>query len=212
MGVATTVTSEEFAWREWFLGEGRFKEHGPRNRAVRGETGAPEKIPREWWERLEAFVARRHEGKEKPEIPPVSRRLAVAVHVPRPRVTDPGHISPHFHLDEFNCKDGTKVPKASVPALERLCTQVLEPLRERFGPCTIMSGYRHQAYNKKIGGAKFSQHVYDLHRNSVAADLTFARGRASEWADAAEPLLATGGLGRYPGFIHVDNRESKARW
>ena len=68
------------------------------------------------------------------------------------------------------------------------------------------------AYNKKIGGATFSQHIYDLHPSTVAADLTFARGRPSEWADAAEPLCANGGLVRYPGFVHVDNRGTRSRW
>jgi hypothetical protein len=46
----------------------------------------------------------------------------------------------------------------------------------------------------------------------VAADLVFARGAPPEWADAAESLCARGGLGRYPGFVHVDNRGAKARW
>lgn len=205
------VTAEEFAWREWFLGEGRFREHGPRNRAVRDQTGAPEKIPPEWWQRLEEFLARRHEGKEPGETPAVLRRLASTLRIP-PRRAEPGRLSPHFRVEEFNCKDGTAVPKGSVEALTRLANEVLEPLRERFGACHVMSGYRHQAYNRRIGGARFSQHIYDQHPKSVAADLTFARGRPSEWADAAEPLLGSGGLGRYPSFIHVDNRGARARW
>lgn len=206
------VTTEEFAWREWFLGEGRFKEHGRRNMSVRDETGAPRQIPSEWWARLEAFLARRHDGKEKTEAPPIVRRALVAVHVPVAKTSDPMQLSPHFNLREFSCKNGTQVPKGSVPALQRLCSEVLEPLRDRFGTCNVMSGYRPVDYNRKIGGAKFSQHIYDLHPNSVAADLTFARGRPSEWADAAEPLLQRGGLGRYGSFIHVDNRGTRSRW
>jgi hypothetical protein len=210
--VSTTVSEAELAWREWWLGTGRFAEHGRRNREVRGMTGAPERIPPEWWERLEAALAGRHEGSEQTESPSLVRRAIVAVRIPTPKVDDPSRLTPHFHLNEFACKDGTAVPKSSVPALRRLSTDVLEPLRDRFGPCTIMSGYRHAAYNKRIGGATFSQHVYDLHPSSVAADLIFARGRPSEWADAAEPLLGRGGLGRYPTFVHVDNRGTKARW
>jgi uncharacterized protein YcbK (DUF882 family) len=205
------VSQEEFAWREWVLGESRFKEHGPRNPAARAQTGAPDRIPTEWWARLEEFLARRDESKEPIETPSVVRRVLVATHIPQPRA-DGNQLSPHFALAEFSCKDGTKVPKAAVPALTHLCEKVLEPLRDRFGACTVMSGYRHTAYNKKIGGAKFSQHIYDLHPGSVAADLTFASGRPSEWAQAAEPLCESGGLGRYPGFVHVDNRDGKARW
>lgn len=207
-----TVSPEEFAWREWVLGEGRFKEHGPRNAEARGETGAPTRIPAEWWQRLEEFLARRHEGNEPAESPPALRRALAAVRAPTPRVADDSMLSPHFKVQEFHCKDGTHVPKAAVPALKKLCEEVLEPLRERFGPCTVMSGYRPTVYNKRIGGARFSQHIYDLHPATVAADLIFARGRPSEWADAAEPLLQRGGLGRYPGFLHVDSRGTKARW
>lgn len=209
--MAPQVTQEEFAWREWVLGESRFKEHGPRNRAARAETGAPQRIPDEWWARLEEFLARRDDSKEPGVTPSLVRRLVVAARIPQPRA-DGARLSPHFTLAEFACKDGTKVPSASVPALTRLCNEVLEPLRERFGACTVMSGYRPAAYNRRIGGAKFSQHIYDLHPDSVAADLTFAAGRPSDWAQAAEPLCERGGLGRYPGFVHVDNRPGKARW
>jgi hypothetical protein len=205
------VSQEEFAWREWVLGESRFKEHGPRNPAARAQTGAPERIPAEWWTRLEEFLARRDDSKEPSLKPPLLRRAAVAVRLPQARA-DGSQLSAHFRLTEFACKDGTRVPKSAVPALTQLCEQVLEPLRERFGSCTVMSGYRHTAYNKRIGGAKFSQHIYDLHPGSVAADLTFARGRPSDWAEAADPLCANGGLGRYSGFVHVDNRPGKARW
>jgi hypothetical protein len=210
--VPPQVTQEEFAWREWVLGEGRFKEHGPRNRLARDQTGAPARIPADWWERLEAFLARRYDSKEKPEKPSVARRVVTAAPLPTRRAKDDSRLSPHFRLAEFDCKDRTKVPRSAVPALRSLCEEVLEPLRERFGPCRITSGYRPAAYNRRIGGARFSQHVYELHPNSVAADLNFARGLPPEWAAAADSLLARGGVGRYPGFIHVDNRGTKARW
>jgi hypothetical protein len=207
-----SVSEAEFAWREWVLGEGRFAEKGSRDPESRAQTNAPERIPADWWERLEAFLARRNDSKEPAETPSLLRRVLVATHVPQPRAEDGSALSPHFRLEEFACKDGTKVPRSSVPALRHLCTEVLEPLREQFGPCDVMSGYRHTAYNSRIGGAKFSQHIYDLHPGSVAADLTFRRGRPADWAEAAEPLCEAGGLGRYSGFVHVDNRSGRARW
>jgi hypothetical protein len=210
--MSVDVTPAEFAWREWVLGEGRFADRGPRDAAARAETGAPDRIPADWWARLEAFLARRHEGNEPAAKPALLRRVLVATRLPVPRAKDAGNLAPHFHASEFSCKDGTAVPKAALPALTRLCEEVLEPLRERFGRCTIMSGYRPTAYNARIGGAKFSQHIYDLHPNTVAADLTFESGRPSDWAQVAESLCERGGLGRYPGFVHVDNRGTKARW
>ena len=207
-----SVSEAEFAWREWVLGEGRFAGKGGRDPESRAATNAPERIPADWWERLEAFLARRNDSKEPTETPPLLRRVLVATRIPQPRAEDSSALSTHFRLEEFACKDGTKVPRSSVAALRRLCADVLEPLRDQFGPCDVMSGYRHTAYNARIGGAKFSQHIYDLHPGSVAADLTFRRGRPADWAEAAEPLCESGGLGRYSGFVHVDNRPGRARW
>jgi hypothetical protein len=213
VAAAVKVSQEEFAWREWFLGEGRFKDDGRRNREARPRTGAPEKIPDDWWQRLEEFLARRDDSKEPAgKKPPLVKRAVVATRIPTARATGAGQLSDHFHVSEFSCHNGTAVPSSSVAALTRLCDDVLEPLRERFGPCTVMSGYRPSAYNRSIGGAKFSQHIYDLHPDTVAADLIFPNGSPGDWADAAEPLCARGGLGRYGTFIHVDNRGFHARW
>jgi hypothetical protein len=39
-----------------------------------------------------------------------------------------------------------------------LCNQVLEPIRVKFGPLNISSGYRSKVLNHYIGGALSSQH------------------------------------------------------
>ena len=123
-------------------------------------------------------------------------------------------ITAHFRLREFACRDGTPVPPSAHAALRRLCERYLEPMRERFGPGTVVSGYRPRAYNERIGGAARSRHVYDEHRDEAAADVRFARGTPKEWADEAERLGAPG-VGRYErsGFVHVDTRRGPpARW
>jgi hypothetical protein len=124
-----------------------------------------------------------------------------------------GQITPHFKLEEFHCHDGTHVPSAALPGLLRLCREVLEPLRAKFGVCRVNSGYRTAAYNKKIGGAPNSQHIYDIEPASVAADVRLASGTPAQWAAEADRLLAgRGGVGRYSSFVHVDNRPNRARW
>lgn len=125
-------------------------------------------------------------------------------------------------LSEFATHDGTPVPPDRVDDYRRLCHLVLEPLRERFGTCSVVSGYRHPAYNASIHGAKRSVHMAGRGGGipGVAADVRFARGGPIQWAEAAEPLLRRhyapgGGLGTYPGasgWVHVDTRSYKARW
>lgn len=199
------VSAAEFAWREWFLGEGRFAKDGRLNPRVRERTGAPGKVPREWWQRLEAFIAKR-DGAEPGRFVPARQRLRARL--PHRRALAAGRVSPHFNLAEFHCHDGTRVPQIAVPALEQLARDFLEPLRAQFGTTRVMSGYRHRAYNKRVGGATFSQHIYELTPTSVAADLIFERGTPRQWANAARRIAQRkklGGVGDYDSFVHVDN-------
>ena len=130
-------------------------------------------------------------------------------------------LSPHFHSREFACKDGTPVPTSSIPALREICVHLLEPLRSKYGRCTINSGYRHRTYNRNIGGAQFSQHIYDDDPKSVAVDVKFAKGSPRQWGRSAKWRFGAkriwrygrkgygrrGGVGVYPShnFIHVDS-------
>lgn len=99
----------------------------------------------------------------------------------------------------------------SVHALQRLCHRYLEPLRERFGPVTVVSGHRSPQHNAAVGGAPRSQHVYGEHGWGVAADVRCQRGRPRDWFELLDSLGA-GGLGLYPSWVHVDNRRVRARW
>ena len=123
------------------------------------------------------------------------------------------YLSPNFNVSEFDCHDGTKVPEEAHGGLKDLCDDVLEPLRRQFGAVTINSAYRHRSYNARIGGAKYSEHIYDLSPRSVAADVRFARGTPAQWAAAAR-RLGIGGVGQYDraGFIHVDNGPRRDWW
>jgi hypothetical protein len=198
----------EMQWREWLLGEGRYKRKGPRsqprpNFGVGGPGQAP--VPATWWKRLEAFLAKRSDYSEpgrKTDAP--SGDVAPA---------DDGRLTKHFHVSEFDCHDGRQVPAIAVPALRRLAKKILEPMRAEFGACDVLSGYRPADYNRRIGGATFSQHIYELTPDSVAADLTFSTGNPKAWAAFADEL-GSGGVGRYDGsgFVHVDNRPGRARW
>ena len=120
-------------------------------------------------------------------------------------------LSQNFVLAEFHCCRGhcakESVPANAVPALRRLVTQVLQPMRDRFGRCTVHSGYRNASHNQHVGGAPQSHHRYDVRPDAPAADVSFVNGSVNEWAAEARRLLGNvGGVGRYPssGFVHVD--------
>lgn len=130
-------------------------------------------------------------------------------------------LSDNFRLGEFYTHDGTRVPDSHVEALKRVCRYVLEPMRKKYGPCRVHSGYRHRGYNAGIGGARNSFHIYDEHDpTEVAVDVSFVRGNPKRWRRSANYRLRRkfkrgGGIGYYPrgGFIHIDTRRNgAARW
>src|SRR4051794_26311569 len=89
--------------------------------------------------------------------------------------------STHFRWSEFRCHDGTPAPGFAHDDLRRLCRRYLEPLRRRYGPVWIISGYRTPEHNERVGGAPQSYHVYREARPGTAADVTAARGSPADW-------------------------------
>lgn len=122
-------------------------------------------------------------------------------------------LTKNFTLKEFACKDGTPVPEALYPNVQELANN-LQVLRDHLGaPVSITgSGYRTASHNKKVKGAKNSQHLY-----AKAADINAAGHAPKQLAAVIEKLIASGkmkqgGIGIYAGFVHYDIRGTKARW
>jgi uncharacterized protein YcbK (DUF882 family) len=134
--------------------------------------------------------------------------------------TRPDRLTAHFALHEFACHNGVPVPADKRAPLQRLCVNVLEPMRRTFGPGTIVSGYRPKDYNASVGGAERSAHMYGCYGGlvAVAADIVFRDGHPTAWATIADELLRRhyppgGGLGVYVGgWVHIDTRSYRARW
>jgi uncharacterized protein YcbK (DUF882 family) len=121
-------------------------------------------------------------------------------------------LTNNFLLEEFNCKDGTKVPKDLIANVEEVARN-LQVLRDYLGePIHVNSGYRTPTYNKKVGGKPMSQHL-----QAKAADITVKSKTPRQVSKIIEKLIESGdmkqgGIGVYPGFTHYDIRGRKARW
>lgn len=116
-----------------------------------------------------------------------------------------------FRLSEFAPRGGEPLPAGSPLHIRSLVRNALDPLRERFGPVTVISGCRTTARNAAVGGAPLSHHLYARHLTSPAADVACAQGTPRDWYAFLDGLRV-GGLGLYPGHVHVDLRTTRARW
>ena len=75
-------------------------------------------------------------------------------------------LSDHFTLGELIRSETAErkgidntPPDDIIPMLKRLCVEILEPIRVRYGvPFRPNSGYRSEALNREIGGSSNSQH------------------------------------------------------
>lgn len=113
-------------------------------------------------------------------------------------------LSANFKVSEFACKDGSDTVFISL-ALVR----VLQKIRDHFKkPVNITSAYRNDSYNKKVGGADYSEHKYGM-----AADIYIRGISPATIAAYVETIMPNrGGIGIYSSFVHVDVRASRARW
>jgi len=121
-------------------------------------------------------------------------------------------LTKNFSLYEFACKDGTQVPAKYMSNVRELALN-LQVLRDHLGEAIhLNSAYRHERYNERIGGKPESQHL-----TASAADITVKSKTPKQLKAIVEKLIKEeklwfGGIGLYPGFLHVDIRKTSARW
>lgn len=92
-----------------------------------------------------------------------------------------------FDLNEFKCKCCKQLPAEAWMHVEYLGDNVLDPVRDVFGRAIkVNSGYRCEKHNRKVGGAKHSQHLY-----GQAADIAAERSGYANmiaWKEANQEI------------------------
>ena len=113
------------------------------------------------------------------------------------------NLSEHFKVKEFACHDGTDkilIENDMIYALERFREYVENPVE-------INSAYRTASYNKQIGGATNSYHIYGR-----AMDIQFSY--YWKYLDSIEKMacffntIGMRGIIKYSWGCHVDNRDT----
>lgn len=113
--------------------------------------------------------------------------------------------SPHLSWNELACRDSMRtcypLDWRATRAVE--LAAAFEALRAAVGlPLVVLSAYRTPEHNRKVGGAKSSQHV-----QGRALDLLPPKGWTPlQLAAVARTIPAIRGIGVYRTFVHIDIR------
>lgn len=145
------------------------------------------------WQDVQRHVGVTPDGKPGPQtLAAIARKLELVGSSPD-LAADPERLAPNFTLAELVHSDTAvkrglpNVPDAAAVANLRLLAQrVLQPIRDRFGPVRITSGYRSPAVNRAVGGASTSQHT-----TGQAADFSVAgasQDQVRQWIVANLPF------------------------
>lgn len=121
-------------------------------------------------------------------------------------------LTKNFIAEEFACKDGSQVPAAYLPNVQKLADN-LQVLRDHLGkPILINSGYRSAKYNKSVGGATASQHLTASAGDIRITGMTPKEVHTTILKLINEGKMHNGGLGLYNSFVHYDVRKTVSRW
>jgi len=97
--------------------------------------------------------------------------------------------------------------------MRELCVNVLQPIRDEFGPVRVTSGLRVPELNRAIGGSSSSQHCA---LNGAAADIDFGDNNAPVFKWICENVIFDQLIWEFgdesnPDWIHVSYNYGKNR-
>lgn len=114
-------------------------------------------------------------------------------------------LSEHFTREEFACRDG-----CGFDAVDPHLVAALEDLRRAVRvPVHVLSGCRCIAHNRAVGGARDSAHL-----SGIATDITVPGVPIRQVCRQAMRIPEFRGIGldEQRGVLHVDVRETAAKW
>ena len=119
------------------------------------------------------------------------------------------YLTEHFTLDEMQRSHSARLsripnyaPPSAVDNLKRLCSEILEPIREAFdSPIYVNSAYRSQRVNRLIGGAKNSYHLYGRAADITATDVERLKDVVQDLRNSG--VICPTELIEYNSFIHL---------
>jgi hypothetical protein len=127
------------------------------------------------------------------------------------------NLSKHVTRAEFERSDtairhgiSNLMTESDIIRAKELCENVFEPIREHLGkPIKVNSGYRSLAVNKRIGGAKTSQHSV-----GEAIDLDLHDRDLFEWIIdnvVFDQLIFESGTEDKADWFHISYRKNRNR-
>jgi len=102
-------------------------------------------------------------------------------------------------------------PTDAIDYLRLLCANILQPLRDAFGPIYISSGYRSRELNAEIRGAQNSQHILGQAADIDSPVLNKSFFKFIRDHLPFDQLIWEFGDEKYPGWVHVSYNPDKQR-
>lgn len=102
------------------------------------------------------------------------------------------NCSKHFRFSQMKYKPvqtGSSSPAQIACNWQKLCQNILDPIKDAGFPITISSGYRSPAFNASIGGSNTSDHCF-----AKSADIQLLNGDAVENAKKLFKWIGKAGL------------------
>ena len=113
-------------------------------------------------------------------------------------------LTENFKLSEFDCKDGTKVPKEYLDNV-KICAINLQRIRNELNePLYITSAYRTLKHNTDVGGAKYSKHLKALAVDFQTKDKDIIKILCKMIELMAVNKIKKGFIKVYDSFIHYE--------